>query len=412
MKYGAKADGLTTDTKAIQDSIEAAVKNGGGTVYFPPGPYLTGPIHLKSNITLDFGNASVKFSDDFDDYLPMVKSRWEGTELINFSPLIYANGVENIVIRGHGEIDGQGKKRWDYWLKLAHEFKNTGHIPELSKWQIEFHKLNNVTELPLPDEPNTLEIGFLRPPFIQLMNSKNILIENLMIKNSPFWTINPVYSENITVRGVNVENPKPSPNTDGIDSDSCKNVLITNCTFSVDDDCIVIKSGRDKQGRRINRPSENHVITNCTTLKGWGGIVIGSEMSGGIRNISVSNLIFNGTDRGIRIKSTRGRGGVVEDIHISNITMKNIHEEAIIIDLLLRHSNPEPVSERTPTFRNIHISGISGNARRAATLRGLPESPLTNITLSNINIESESGIHTESTFAEIQDVCVHKKHKF
>ena len=210
--------------------------------------------------------------------------------------------------------------------------------------------------------------------------------------NSPFWTINPVFCDNVTVTGITINNPH-SPNTDGINPSSCKNVHISNCHISVGDDCITIKSGRDEDGRKYGIPTENVTITNCTMLSGHGGVVIGSEMSGGIKKITISNCVFDGTDRGIRLKSARGRGGVVEDIRVDNIVMKNIKEEAVVMDLFYdKSSKEEPVSERTPIFRNIHISNLTGtNVKRAGTIYGISEMPVQNISFSNINIQSEEG---------------------
>jgi len=396
-KYGADLKGVNRSSSAIRDAIEAAVKKGGGTVYFPDGQYLTGPIHLKSNITLLLADkAIINFSTDFDDYLPMIRMRWEGTVLINFSPLIYAEKVENIAIRGKGIIDGQGKYWWDYKKKLSDELYKTGARD--SKWQKEFLRVNNMTELKLEMEDwSRVVLAFLRPPFIQPIDSKNILIENITVRNSPFWNINPVFCENVTIHGVSIEAPYEAGNTDGVDPDSCKNMVISNTRFDVGDDCIAIKSGRDLQGRRIGRPTENLVIKDCLMLRGVSGVAIGSEQSGGVRNVTVSNCIFNGTDRGIFLKSTRGRGGIVEDIRVNNITLKNIRKHAIEMSLYYSKTNKEPFSERTPVFRNIEINHMSGNANQSVILLGLPESLIENVTLSNINITAHDSLNATNT---------------
>jgi polygalacturonase len=389
--YGAAADGKHKDTAAIAKAIATAAAAGGGTVYFGPGQYLTGPIRLRSNITLfvDAG-AVVKFSPDFDDYLPLVRSRWEGTEVMNFSPLIYGEKIENVTIEGRGTLDGQGEAWWKYFRALKDDFKKTGHWKTDSKWQRAFAAAN--PHLELPDDPQMLKMGFLRPPFIQLLDCRNLAIEDVTMRNSPFWNINPVYCDNVTVRGVTIESPDTAPNTDGIDPESCRNVHISDCHISVGDDCITIKSGRDAQARRINRPAENYTITNCTMLRGHGGVVIGSEMSGGVSQIAVSNCVFDGTDRGIRIKSTRGRGGTVENIRVSNIAMRNIREEAITLNLYYSNAPAEPVSDRTPRFRNIHISGVTGNAGQAGLLLGLPESRLENVSIDDVHLVAKTGL--------------------
>ncbi len=383
LDFGAKRDSTGINTLAIKKAIDQVSSKGGGTVYFPSGKYITGRIHLKSNITIfiDAG-AELHFSDNFDDYLPMVESRWEGTVVTNFSPLFYGKNLENISIQGRGTIDGHGKNWWRY---SEVEVKK---LTEDSKWQKEFKRLNK--DVLAPDLPGWVERGFLRPPFIQFLNCKNVQIKDIKIQNSPFWTINPQYCDNITIDGITIDNP-PSPNTDGINPESCSNVRIANCHISVGDDCITIKSGKDRSGRKVNIPAENYTITNCTMLRGHGGVVIGSEMSGGVKNIVISNCIFDGTDRGIRLKTARGRGGIVENIQISNIVMRNIRDQAIVMDMQYANTDVEPVGERTPKFKNIFISNLSGNTNRVGLLRGLDEMPIENVTFSDINMQAKSG---------------------
>ena len=382
LKFGVKNDSSKLATEGIKKAIATAVKQGGGTIYFPAGKYKTGPIELKSNITIfiDAG-AELHFTDDFDAYLPMVPSRWEGTDVINFSPLFYAYKAENIAIKGRGLIDGHGKKWW------AYSEVHVKNIPT-SKWQEEFKRLNK--DVLAPDLPGWIEKGFLRPPFIQPMFCKNVQIEGITIKNSPFWTVNPEFCDNVTIHGVTIENPH-SPNTDGINPESCSNVHISNCHISVGDDCITIKSGKDRSGRKRHIPAENYTITNCTMLSGHGGVVIGSEMSGGVKKIVISNCIFDGTDRGIRIKTARGRGGVVEDIRVDNIVMKNIKEQAIVLDMQYAKTTVEPISERTPIFRNIHFSNITAQGNQAGYLNGLEELPIEDISFQDLNFDTQSG---------------------
>lgn len=382
VNFGAKRDSSALATKAIAKAIDAAYKKGGGTVYFPAGKYLTGPIHLKSNITIliDAG-AELHFSDNFDHYLPMVPSRWEGTDVTNFSPLFYAYKAENISIKGRGVIDGHGKKWWNF--SEGYDEKKPR-----SKWELEFERLNK--NILRPDLKGWVERGFLRPPFIQPIYCKNVLIEGITIRNSPFWTVNPEFCENVTINGVTINNPK-SPNTDGINPESCKYVHISNCHISVGDDCITIKSGKDSAGRKMAAPAENYTITNCTMLSGHGGVVIGSEMSGGVKKIVISNCVFDGTDRGIRIKTARGRGGVVEDIRVDNIVMKNIREQAIVLDMQYAKTQPEAVSSRTPQFRNIHFSNITAQTNQAVFINGLEEMPVEDISFNDLQFEAETG---------------------
>lgn len=390
LKFGAVNDSSQLITDAVKKAIDAASKKGGGTIYFPAGKYLTGSIHLRSNITiyLDAG-AELHFSDNFDNYLPMVKCRYEGVEVTTFSPLFYAWNVENIAIKGRGIIDGHGERWWRF-AETVHNRKSR------TKWQLMFDEKNK--DILLPDDLTDIKSGFLRPSFIQPLHCRNVQIEGITIRNSPFWTINPEFCDNVTITGVTIMNPE-SPNTDGINPESCRNVHISNCHISVGDDCITIKSGRDAPGRKVNVPAENYTITNCTMLSGHGGVVIGSEMSGGVRKIVISNCVFDGTDRGIRIKSTRGRGGIVEDIRVDNIVMKNIGLQALVLDMQYTRTAPEPRSERTPLFRNIHFSNISGSrVNQACFINGLPETPVENISFSDINIDAESGMEIREAY--------------
>lgn len=394
LKYGARNDSTRLSTEAIRKAIAAASKAGGGTVYFPAGKYRTGPIHLQSNITIDIdAGAVLYFSDNFDDYLPMVPTRYEGIDITSFSPLFYAYKAENITIRGRGIIDGQGKKWWDF-------AEGKSRASQDSKWQQEFFRLNK--DILKPDQPGVIERGFMRPPFIQPMYCKNVRVEGITIRNSPFWTVNPEFCDNVTVTGVTILNPK-SPNTDGINPESCRNVHISDCHISVGDDCITIKSGKDRAGRQMNVPAENYTITNCTMLSGHGGVVIGSEMSGGVKKITISNCVFDGTDRGIRIKTARGRGGVVEDIRVDNVVMKNIREQMIVLDMQYAKSEAEPVSERTPRFRNIHFSNITAEGNQAGLLNGLSEMPIENVTFTNLNLDAKQGF----TVREARNVAFH-----
>jgi hypothetical protein len=387
--YGAVANDQGKDTDAIAKAIEAATAAGGGTIYFPAGQFLSGPIHLKSNITLHLdAGAVLLFSQDFNDYLPMVKSRWEGTEVTNFSPCIYAYQAENIAIEGRGVIDGQGKAWWDY-MRKARQSGGQG-AAEPSKWSKLFGQAN-------PDSPLKARYAamgnFLRPPMIQPFECRNVRIEGVSLQNPPFWTVNPVYCDNVTVTGVSIKNPGNSPNTDGINPDSCRNVHIANCHISVGDDCITIKSGRDADGRRVGRPCENITVTNCTMLDGHGGVVIGSEMSGGVRRVAISNCVFEGTDRGIRIKTTRGRGGIVEDVRVGNVVMNNIKASPFDLNMYYEKVLQEPVSQRTPVLRNMHFSGvIVRGAPAAGFMLGLPEMPIEDVTFTDIHIDAEKGL--------------------
>jgi polygalacturonase len=391
MKVGGKNDGKTSNTTVIAKMIDQLSAQGGGTLYFPAGTYLTGPITLKSNITLDLESGAVlSFSDNFDDYLPFVEMRFEGVVMKSFHPLISAYNAENITIKGRGLLNGNGQAWWN--AAWGFDKKDPVNEKNMTKYQMMWDESNKDLKLEEgSDWKGTLSKRFFRPPFFQAYRSKNILIEGVKFTNSPFWTINPEFCSNIRVTGVTIDNPQ-SPNTDGINPSSCDNVHISDCHISVGDDCITIKSGRDLQGRKYATPCQNITITNCTMLAGHGGVVIGSEMSGDVRKVVISNCVFDGTDRGIRIKSTRGRGGIVEDIRVSNIVMKNILKEAITLNLFYSNVPAEPVSERTPIFRNIHISTMTGvQVNAAGTILGIPEMPISGISLTDIDLQTKIG---------------------
>lgn len=391
--FGGMGDGKTSNTVTIKRAIDKLASEGGGTLFFPSGIYLTGPVVLKSNITLDLeAGAVIKFSDDFSEYTPFVEMRYEGVVMKSFCPMIYAYEQENITIKGEGTIDGNGKKWWYGTFTIEGAHKDENFKKELSGYQDMWTKENPGFAIEeQSDWKRTSGKRFFRPPLMQPYKCKNFKIEGVTIINSPFWTINPEFCENVTVKGVTINNPD-APNTDGINPSSCKNVLISDCNITVGDDCITLKSGRDLQGREYATPCENITITNCVMQAGHGGVVIGSEMSGDVRKVTISNCVFDGTDRGIRLKSTRGRGGIVEEIRVSNIVMKNIPKEAVTLNLFYSNVPAEEFSERTPVFRNIHISGLTGSeVNMACTVLGIEEALISNISFSDINIEAKTG---------------------
>ena len=403
---GADTSGKVACTDLIKQSIKNASAEGGGTIYFPAGTYLTAAIHLESNITLDIESGAVmKFSTTFEDYLPFVKVRWEGVFMNSLSPLIYADKAENITIKGRGVIDGQGHTWWKESRRLIDEIRKDGKTSATNKLQQMWLDANKGIKVS-PYYESTLERKFFRPPFIQFHESKNILIEGITIINSPFWTINPIGCDDLLIHGVTINNPSSNPkghNTDGINPESCRNVRISDCFLSVGDDCITIKSGRDEDGRNYGRPCENITITNCIMLAGHGGVVIGSEMSGGVRNIKVSNCQFLGTDVGLRFKSNRQRGGTVENIYISNMSMFDIPTDPLSFNLyyggkseveeledgrkVVKEVASVPVTDMTPVFRNIYIKDvICSSARRAMYFNGLPEQKIENINVEKVTI--------------------------
>ncbi len=422
LRFNAKSDGISLNTKAINDAVDALNKKGGGVVLVPAGLWLTGPVVLKSNINLHLAaGATLLFTEDFSQY-PLVKTNWEGiAQMRNQSP-ISASGAEHIAITGKGIIDGNGdawrmvkkdKLNETQWKKLVtsggvlSEDKKTWYPSEKS---VKGSKMVNPGAVAADKTPAFYDSvkDFLRPNLVVLSNCKYILLEGITFQNSPAWCLHPLMSEHLTVRNVFVKNPWYAQNGDGIDVESCKNVLIENSVFDVGDDALCMKSGRDAEGRQRNMPTQDVIIRNCTVYSSHGGFVIGSEMSGGAKNIYVSNCTFIGADIGLRFKTTRGRGGVVENIFIKDIFMKDIPAEAILFDMYyaakdpvplagekreLPKVEPKPVDETTPVFRNFHISNVyCYGAAKAVFVRGLPEMHVKDIVLENMVLQADQGM--------------------
>ncbi|MFC4873806.1 glycoside hydrolase family 28 protein [Negadavirga shengliensis] len=422
--FGAVPDGLTKNTEAIAEAIDHVVGHGGGKVIIPRGMWLTGPVTLKSNLNLHLEEgALLLFSRDFDDY-PLVETSFEGLNTVRCISPINAREVENIAITGKGIIDGngdawrpvkKGKMTDAQWKKLL----ASGGVlsDDRQMWfPTESSKKGyvNSSNFNVPDMINKEELesvkDFLRPVMVSIVNSKRVLLDGPTFQNSPAWNIHPLMSEEVIIRNLNVRNPWYSQNGDGLDLESCKNVLIYNNTFDVGDDAICFKSGKDKDGRERGIPTENVVVKNNVVYHGHGGFVVGSEMSGGVKNVHVSSCTFIGTDIGLRFKSTRGRGGVVENIWISDIDMVNIPAEAIGFNLFYSGNSPVleedqsaddearkedlvPVTEETPSFRNIYMKDIRvTNSEISVSFMGLPEMKLQNIRLENALLEAKKGI--------------------
>ena len=357
------------ETGALQQAIDTAAANGGGTVRVAPGRHVTGALMLRSDVTLALdAGAVLAGSEDPADY-PLVETRWEGRLQLTHAPLIGGSGLRNVAITGRGTIDGQGAGWWK-----GHREKTNVHP---------------------------------RPRLISIADSSNVLIEGIKAVNSPAWTINPVRCTNVTVDKVTIRNPPDSPNTDGINPDSCRYVHISNCHIDVGDDCITIKSGIETEAEDRRAPCENITITNCTMAHGHGGVVIGSEMSGDVRNVVISNCVFVGTERGIRIKTRRGRGGVVEDIRASNIVMREVlvpftmnlfYNFLAKGDQAVSDKRPRAVDAGTPRVRRIQFAQITaGDAHYAAAfLYGLPEMPIEDVTFRDVSIamsaDARSGV--------------------
>ena len=377
--FGAKAGGRTKCTKAIKKAISACNKAGGGRVLVPAGTFLTGPVHLKSNVNFHVSKgATLVFSDDFEAYLPQVLVRWEGVECMNYSPLIYAYECENIGITGEGTINGQGPTWWAW-----RGGKTTGPYRESNNTVREWAKEG----MPVKDRIQGTNKDFhWCPTFIAPMKSKNILIEGLTVIDSPFWNLNPVYCENVTVRGLTIDND--GPNGDGCNPDSCRNVLIENCQFNTGDDCIAIKSGRDTDGRRVNIPCENIVVRNCTMKNGHGGVVIGSEMSGGVRNVYAENCVMDSPelDRALRIKTNPERGGFVENVNMRNVKVGQVSDAVFKVNFLYSGVTE---GDYIPWLRNVNLENVtSDKSQYGISIEALPQSPATDITIKNCTFKN------------------------
>lgn len=396
--YGAKNDGSAPATEAFRRAIQAAKAAGGGTVYVPAGKYVTGPIELISNLVLYFdAGAVVQFPAQ---RLPFTKSRQQSIEAITPVPLIGGSNLENVTIAGRGLLMSSN----DDWMKLMPRQKATGSDPGSANgpnWERLLQLLEVKT--PAPEEAYQAAAGELRPSFIRTMDSRNVLIEGLHFVGSPMWTIHMLYSDNVVVRDVIIET-YPGVHTDGIAVDSSRNVRISNCYIDTGDDGIVIKSGKDADGLRVNRPTENVSITNCTVRHAHGAVTIGSETSGWIRNLVASNITCDGTQMGVRIKSRRGRGGGVEDARFDNWTMENVGTAINITNYYIMEgevrTGEEPVSARTPVFRNIAISHMTVNhARVAIDIEGLPEMPVSGLRISDVIASAQTGLKAYHTDA-------------
>ena len=427
--FGAVGNGSQLCTEAFAKAIDALSQKGGGKLIVPSGVWLTGPIVLKSNINLHLKmGAVIQFAADESLY-PIISTSFEGLDTRRCQSPLSANSATNIAITGRGVIDGNGQ----YWRPVKKSKVTASHwksllqipgsvvskkdywVPSEGYAQAEAKADMNVVKASSEEEWNQYK-RFLRPVMISLVNCKNVMLKGVIFQNSPAWNLHPLMCENVIVDGVLVRNPSYAQNGDGIDLESCRNALIVNSRFDAGDDGICIKSGKDADGRRRGRPCENVVVDGCTVFAGHGGFVVGSEMSGGVRNIKVQNCQFVGTDVGLRFKSTRGRGGIVEHIYIDRISMDDIQNDALIFNMYYGGksvaeqmadgdkpdtSDVKPVDETTPIFRDINISNVMCNScGRSLTFTGLPEMPIDRITLRDLYITSRA----DATFTNCKNI--------
>ena len=427
--FGAVGDGITLNTEAFAKAIDALVQKGGGKLVVPQGVWHTGPIVLKSHINLHLNAGAVILFAADETLYPLIDTSFEGLDTRRCQSPLSANGATDIAITGKGVIDGngqywrpvkKGKVTENHWKELlaipgSQEMKPGYWVPSAGYAKGEQGANMNVPNAKTDAEWNAIK-RFVRPVMVSLVKCKNVHLKGVIFQNSPAWNLHPLMCENVIVEDVLVRNPSFAQNGDALDLESCKNALIINSRFDAGDDGICIKSGKDADGRRRGIPCENVVVKGCTVFAGHGGFVVGSEMSGGVKNILVDQCQFLGTDVGLRFKSTRGRGGVVENIYIKNISMTDIKTDAItfnmyyggksVAEMLADGDNPDnvtkmPVNEETPIFRNIDIKNIICNgAGRAMEFNGLPEMPIDGISLKDITILAKK----DAVFTNCQNI--------
>jgi polygalacturonase len=382
--FGAVGDGLMDCSTAISSAIAAATEAGGGRVVVPGGVFMTGPVHLDSHINLHLeDDANLSFIPEPERYLPAVFTRWEGVEFMGLSPLIYAYGKTDVAITGNGTLDGRADDT--HWWPMKGKWKGKFGDVEFTQKTARDRLFAEAEAGVPPQDRHYAEGAFLRPPFIQIYQCRNVLIEGVTITNSPFWLIHPVLSTSVTVRGVNCRSM--GPNSDGCDPESCQNVLIEDCVFDTGDDCIAIKSGRNADGRRVGVASENIIVSNCEMRAGHGGVVMGSELSGGIRNVFVENCRMSSPDldRGIRIKTNAMRGGGVENLNVRKLEVGTVRD-LIVVNFYYEEGENGPHS---PVVRGITIQDLNcESAERVMDLRGFEHALIRDINLTNITVDN------------------------
>jgi polygalacturonase len=381
--FGARSDGKTDCTRPIADAIAAASAAGGGRVVIPRGIFLTGPVHLESRVELHLvKDATLSFIPEPARYLPAVFTRWEGLELMGLSPLIYAFGKTDVAITGEGTLDGGADET--HWWPWKGKWKGKFLDSEFTQKDARDRLMADAEADVPPENRNYSEGSYLRPPFIQTYRCRNVLIEGVTITQSPFWLIHPVLSTNVTVSGVTCNSF--GPNNDGCDPESCTDVIIENCVFDTGDDCIAIKSGRNADGRRVGVPSENILVSNCEMRAGHGGVVMGSELSGGIRNVFVENCRMSSPDlvRGIRIKTNAMRGGGVENLNVRDLEVGTVRDLIVVNFYYEEGLN----GSFAPDVRDINIQGVHcADAERVMDMRGFDHALIRNVHLSDVTVD-------------------------
>lgn len=421
LDFGGNGNGTELNTQAFKNAVDWLSERGGGHLIVPSGIWLTGPVELKSNIDLHLTPQAIMVFSSERSLYPIIRTSFEGLETARCESPIHAEGATNVSITGGGVIDGNGQdwrpckkskftsSQWKSVLGRGGFLNPEGNCwyPSEGYWKAEQMSDMNVPPASLSDEELEEIKDFLRPVMISLRNCTNVLLEDCSFQNSPSWNIHPLMCTNLIVKNVTVRNPWFAQNGDGIDIESCTNTLLIDSSFDVGDDGICVKSGKDEDGRRRGIPTKGLIVDGCTVYHGHGGFVVGSEMSGGVEDVKVSNCRFLGTDVGLRFKSKRGRGGVVKNIYINDIYMTDIVTESLLFDLYYGGKSAVealedgssvvkveamPVDETTPEFRDIHIDNVVCNgAGRAMYFNGIPEMPVRNVSVSNCTVKSRSG---------------------
>jgi polygalacturonase len=388
--FGAKPDGVTDSSAAFRSAIDACRNAGGGRVVVPQGRFLTGAIRLRSNVNLHLSEgATIAFDTDASKYLPLVLTRFEGTELMNYSPFIYALDERNVAITGKGTLDGQADEAY-WWSWRAGQAPARNRLIQMAVDGVAPDKRV------FGDGPAKLRVNFIQP-----YRCTNVLIEDVTVLNSPMWEVNPVLCTNVTVRGLNIRSH--GPNNDGCDPESCRDVLIEKCTFDTGDDCIALKSGRNEDGRRLHAPIENVIIRECEMRDGHGGVVIGSEISGGARNIFAEKCRMDSPrlDRVLRFKNNAARGGLIERVAMRDITVGEVAEAIVAADFYYEEGKN---GKYTPVLRDVEVRNVtSRKSKYAFLLRGFEDSPVTNVRISDCTFD---GVQSADVLEGVRDLVL------
>jgi polygalacturonase len=404
-KFGALADGKTLNTTAIAKAIADCAKAGGGRVLVPAGSFLTGAIHLRSNVDLHVSEGATLLFDSNPSSYPLVFTRWEGMECMNYSPLIYAHGEKNIAITGKGTLDGQGSDRnWWMWKGPWRGTTPYGWKEGMPDQRPARNKLFQMAEDGVPVKDRVFGEGsMLRPPMIQPYSCENVLIEDVRLRNSPFWNIHPVLCKNLIMRGVDIFGH--GPNNDGVDPESVDHMLIENCSFDTGDDCIAVNSGRNADGRRLATPSQNILVRNCRMKEGHGGVVVGSMISGGVRWLFAENCQMDSPELwyAIRFKNNALRGGLLENFYYRDIDVGQVGRAAITCDFNYEEGAKGPF---IPQLRNVVVERLRvQNAVRVLDSQGLPQAPVNDLTLRDCEF---NGVTQPSIIKHTREVRLEK----